>query len=714
MAKQIALETWNLDAQAKALAFGSGTGLKQINSWFGPAEPLQPIAPADAGWLRAYDYNQATNVQVLPKRVNEGVSYTDLHQLAENSDYVSVCIQTVQDRLSQHTGRVVDTGKDPTNRSDAAKAIDQWLQRPDGVTSLHQFLSLLVYDQCVTDAATVGIDRSSAFPVARVIDGSTICPRINEQGVVVGYQQIIKGMPAHDYDINTIIWKPKNRRPHKLYGYSPVEQIYRIITLALKRTARQLDWFTEGAIPAMLIAAPEGWTPEQISAATENWDKLVKGVSGKEAVKFTPAGCKPEVFDRNPAQDEFDEWLIRVICYAFSLPPTAFIKSNNRATAETTQAASLAEGHAALLQWSADLLTEVINVCWGPGYEWQWDLSVQPDLASTTALIQAGALKPSVLQKYGYDADDIEDALPPKPVPGAFGAPGAAAAGASAAPGPKDATKAEADVAKPGLDANQAQKSESKVTNSDAGEDICNAADPDIDPDFMALLEDYLADLQQNAITAGLKAYKNNATVSLADDPGFAIKVKKHLENAFAQGVNNGHVLYAADVDKGTLSDIAKDWAKENAAKMVGMKYNDAGELVDNPDSTWSIAQTSRDAVQAKVSKAFEDHLTPSQLSQSISEDSSFEPRRALMIARTETAAAQSVGAVSYYKEAGVDQKEWSDQDGCDICQANAAQGPIAIDDAFESGDMYAPAHPNCRCVVLPVAKSTGIINDEE
>jgi hypothetical protein len=37
---------------------------------------------------------------------------------------------------------------------------------------------------------------------------------------------------------------------------------------------------------------------------------------------------------REALKDDFDEWLARVICFAFSLPPTAFTKQVNRNTAE--------------------------------------------------------------------------------------------------------------------------------------------------------------------------------------------------------------------------------------------------------------------------------------------------------------------------------------------------------------------------------------------
>jgi hypothetical protein len=49
--------------------------------------------------------------------------------------------------------------------------------------------------------------------------------------------------------------------------------------------------------------------------------------------------------------DEADEWLARVICYAMNLPPNAFVKQQNRATAGTAQEVALgrrARAHHAL------------------------------------------------------------------------------------------------------------------------------------------------------------------------------------------------------------------------------------------------------------------------------------------------------------------------------------------------------------------------------
>ncbi|MGH7033808.1 MAG: hypothetical protein ACREFL_08780 [Stellaceae bacterium] len=55
-------------------------------------------------------------------------------------------------------------------------------------------------------------------------------------------------------------------------------------------------------------------------------------------------------------KDVFDEWLARVICFAFSIPPSALVAQVNRATAETAQDTALSEGLAPLQLWVKRLI----------------------------------------------------------------------------------------------------------------------------------------------------------------------------------------------------------------------------------------------------------------------------------------------------------------------------------------------------------------------
>ena len=71
--------------------------------------------------------------------------------------------------------------------------------------------------------------------------------------------------------------------------------------------------------------------------------------------------------------DTFDEWLARVICYCFSLPPTAFVRQMNRATAQTATEQSLKEGQEPIKRWIKALHDFLLSkFCQAPELEFMW------------------------------------------------------------------------------------------------------------------------------------------------------------------------------------------------------------------------------------------------------------------------------------------------------------------------------------------------------
>jgi hypothetical protein len=59
-------------------------------------------------------------------------------------------------------------------------------------------------------------------------------------------------------------------------------------------------------------------------------------------------------------QDSLDEWLARVICYAFSISPQPFVSQMNRATAETSVEQAAAEGLLPILAYLADTINSIV------------------------------------------------------------------------------------------------------------------------------------------------------------------------------------------------------------------------------------------------------------------------------------------------------------------------------------------------------------------
>jgi SPP1 gp7 family putative phage head morphogenesis protein len=80
---------------------------------------------------------------------------------------------------------------------------------------------------------------------------------------------------------------------------------------------------------------------------------------------------------------------------------------------------------------------------------------------------------------------------------------------------------------------------------------------------------------------------------------------------------------------------------------------------------------------------------------------------RALMIAITEQNRAMSAATVNRYREMQIGEMEWEVSDPCPTCAMNANQ-VVPIGGTFNSGNTQPPAHPNCRCALLPVVPEFG------
>jgi hypothetical protein len=139
-----------------------------------------------------------------------------------------------------------------------------------------------------------------------------------------------------------------------------------------------LQYYTEGNVPEALIGVPETWNPDQIRQFQAYWDSINAGdTAERRHAKFVPGGvAKTFIPTREPVlKDVFDEWLARIVCFAFSIPPTAFTQQTNRATADTAQETALNEGLVPLKNWVKGLIDGVIarefaapdlEFAWGP------------------------------------------------------------------------------------------------------------------------------------------------------------------------------------------------------------------------------------------------------------------------------------------------------------------------------------------------------------
>jgi hypothetical protein len=172
---------------------------------------------------------------------------------------------------------------------------------------------------------------------------------------------VLKGLPAVDYTALDLIVAPNNPRPGKPYGMSPVEQIMVTVSTAMRRAQSQLEYFREGNQPDAIYSLPESWTPDQIQRYQDFWDSLHSGnFAQRRRMKFM-AGGEYTALKEPPLKNDFDEWLIRIICFAFSYPPSAFMALNNRSVVEQHDRTGEEEGLQSTKLWAADLFNGIIE-----------------------------------------------------------------------------------------------------------------------------------------------------------------------------------------------------------------------------------------------------------------------------------------------------------------------------------------------------------------
>lgn len=346
-------------------------------AWFGPHQPLQPVAdkPEDQTAGRIWDYPTGWNLRTS-KRGGSPVTFDQLRGLADGYDLLRIVLETRKDQMAKLNWAIMPRGGEKENR--ASKRAAEFWQRPDKERDWDGWLRMLLEEMYVTDAVSIYPRRTLGGDIYSfdLLDGSNITRLIDATGRMPlppnpAYQQILKGLPAIDYTADELLYRPRNPRVWKLYGFSQVEQIITTVNIALRRQVNQLSYYTDGNTASLIFGVPETWNPDQIAKMQQWWDDLT-GKGRDYRARFIPGGVKPYDTKEAALKDEFDEWLARIVCFAFSIEPTPFVKQTNRATAETSRQQSLEEGILPIQRWVKGRVDECLAVQGLPDLEFRW------------------------------------------------------------------------------------------------------------------------------------------------------------------------------------------------------------------------------------------------------------------------------------------------------------------------------------------------------
>ena len=346
------------------------------NIWFGPGAPPQPQQPEVGG--RQFDFQTSTNMNWTP-RVGETVGFQTLRDLADGYDLLRLVITTRKDQLAKLEWTIKP--KDDEAKPDArCKQIEDFLQRPDRVNNWDQWNRMFWEEVFVPDCLTILPQRTlGGDPFAlSIIDGTTIKPIVGLDGrrplEGAAYQQVIKGIPVADFTPQDLYYRPHEVRAHKIYGYSKVEQVITTVNIALRRQIYQLQYYTDGTKPDLIFSVPEGWSTKQTKEVSDWWKSEMSGnTKNRAAGAFLPFGVKPIDTKENALKDMFDEWLARIICYCFSVPPQALVKEQNRSVGETQKDMSKEEGLMPLMKFQKGVMDGILADFFGaPDLQFSW------------------------------------------------------------------------------------------------------------------------------------------------------------------------------------------------------------------------------------------------------------------------------------------------------------------------------------------------------
>jgi hypothetical protein len=714
--------------------------------WFGPEQPLDPVAPASVAG-RAFDYPFGYNLNTEPRggdsdgKGSAPVTFEQLRNLADNYDMMRLVIETRKDQLAKCEWIICPKDLSKKAESDPrCKELTDFLAMPDKEHDFDTWLRMLVEDMLVIDASTLYPRKTKGGKIYALepVDGATIKRVLDDAGRTPippqpAYQQILKGLPAVSYRRDELLYLPRNVRTNRVYAYGPVEQVIMTVNIALRRQLHQLQYYTEGNVPEALVGVPETWNPDQIAQFQAYFDSLLEGdTAQRRHMRFVPGSIsKGYVATKDAAlKDEYDEWLARIICYAFSVSNQWAVKQMNRSTSDNAQEQALQEGLGPLMKWVKTMMNRILVECFGYAdlqFMWKEEQVIAPDVQAQindTKVARGGMTLDEWRQADGQEAlpdglgaepliftatgavrlRDVVNPPPPPPPPPQLGHNG----------GPPLEEEPEPPPAPEPNNEKPLKKSAAQV---DHYRESVQAGRRVLQHTFTM----FFVLQAQRCAEAAAKVYGDLKKAAGADDsepvePAPAeTEVSGIAEAVISAAIDPTAWQKAAETVIPVLEEAAEDGA-EAGAEVIGIDLSSATKLVNKQAVSWAkehavelvqgLEQTTRDALRGLVAKAEEEGWAVERLKKAILDNYAFSPERAQLIAQHELATADIMGNLIAWRAArdsfGIKLKkrwiEYGDLEHCPACDLNVKDGAIDLDDEFSSGAQAAPAHPHCTC----------------
>ena len=123
------------------------------------------------------------------------------------------------------------------------------------------------------------------------------------------------------YRGDQLMYLPMTVFPDSPYGMSPTEQAIVPIMTGLRKQGYQLEFFTEGTVPAVYISPGESMTPNQIRELQDSLNAVANDQAFHWKVIVLPQASKTMPMKPNDIVDQSDEWIANEVAMMYGVSP---------------------------------------------------------------------------------------------------------------------------------------------------------------------------------------------------------------------------------------------------------------------------------------------------------------------------------------------------------------------------------------------------------
>jgi hypothetical protein len=722
-------------------------------SWASPQNPIRPTLQLGTG-IRQWDFTPGLNLQFTP-RGDQPISFQQLWNVSNSFDLCRLMIEKRKNEICNRPWAVRvkpvpgETKKQRLTRegsNENVKRLTQLLLYPDGQNRWPIWIRQWAEQMLVYDAPTIFPMRAmDGSPLAlRVIAGQTITPLVDQHGFrpqapSPAFQQIILGIPSANLagqkpvtfsapnkawkpgDPSELFYHPKNPRVDSRWGFSPVEQIIVTLSIAANRQQFLRDYYTSGNVPEGLLPMPEDWSVQQIRDFQKWFDSILAGnLRMKRRMIAIPGGKPPVMTKEAMLTDQTDDYLNRIVAFAFGESPQALVKQvGHQSTAKEGNDQAQSVGLEPDLKHIEGSINDIFLRF---GYDdvefaFQDEEEIDPVKAAQVSDIRLKNGSVTINEDREARGED------PRPEPeadmlGTVTATGWMPLEANAAAERNNRLNPQPDPAPPKGQAQKVRKGQMKIVAGDLTPGSRHALNG-----AKRALTTFLADQKVRVAKTARAAFEHEkvrkgdletdtdrALIILAaikwDYPTLYAQLQPYLEKAALEGASSGAYQVTAQAganlqETQTAAEaIAKAAAEQRAAELVGLEMVD-GKLVEDSTAKWAMSTTLKDDVLKTIRQAVAEDWTPSQLEAVISASVLFTQDHAEVIAENEVSRQQALGSLAAWRVSRkVLEYAWTVMDlgCCPLCESFSMLGSVPVGYQFAPMITAPGAHPGCRC----------------